>query len=63
MLFMTDEMLLTLFSYGGGFQDGASLLYNGSAIVAQSVARVCSFLFTVGLKSSIHAPVGEYGMR
>jgi acetylcholinesterase len=26
-------------TYGGGFQDGASLIYNGSAIVAQSVAR------------------------
>lgn len=26
--------------YGGGFQSGASLIYNASAIVAQSVIRV-----------------------
>ena len=28
------------FRYGGGFQAGASVIYNASAIVAHSVARV-----------------------
>jgi hypothetical protein len=31
---------LLSFSYGGGFQGGASSIFNGSAIVAQSTARV-----------------------
>lgn len=34
--------LIFSYSYGGGFQDGESSIYNGSAIVAQSVARVSS---------------------
>lgn len=29
------------YSYGGGYQSGTSSIYNGSLIVAQSVARVC----------------------
>ncbi|PFH51193.1 hypothetical protein AMATHDRAFT_59728 [Amanita thiersii Skay4041] len=36
----SDAKLPVLFwTYGGGFQQGASAIYNGSAIVAQSVAR------------------------
>ncbi|KAF5325202.1 hypothetical protein D9619_009955 [Psilocybe cf. subviscida] len=33
------KLPVLFWTYGGGFQDGASLIYNGSAIVAQSVAR------------------------
>lgn len=38
---------ITIFRYGGGFDAGASSMYNGSAIVAQSVARVSSFVFDI----------------
>ncbi|KAF8152915.1 extracellular triacylglycerol lipase precursor [Crassisporium funariophilum] len=33
------KLPVLFWTYGGGFQDGAALIYNGSAIVAQSVAR------------------------
>lgn len=36
-----EDRHLTKNSYGGGFQDGASSMFNGSLIVDRSVARVC----------------------
>ncbi|PPQ65131.1 hypothetical protein CVT24_003221 [Panaeolus cyanescens] len=35
----TARLPVLFWTYGGGFQDGESSIYNGSAIVAQSVAR------------------------
>lgn len=32
--------------YGGGFDEGAAAIYNGTAIVAQSVLRVCLSRFS-----------------
>ncbi|KAM6501326.1 extracellular triacylglycerol lipase precursor [Amanita muscaria] len=41
-----DSKLPVLFwTYGGGFQSGASRLYNGSSIVAQSMARGTPIVF------------------
>ena len=38
----SNKLSFQLFwTYGGGFDAGASSLYNGSGIVGQSVARVC----------------------
>jgi hypothetical protein len=38
-----------LVRYGGGFEAGASAVFNGSAIVAQSMIRVRTFFFAIAV--------------